>query len=322
VARPAHGRARDVSNGVFGCGTSRLEDARRDDRRWFEVVVDARSGKVLSRSSYAAYAPEGNIYTVAHPDLGSQHIVSFAGAAFDNAGWIAGTTTAGNNANAYEDLNNDDVADYQRQTPPFGDPAYQHYDYTFTNALATSGGTDITTDRNAAVTQAFYWINFLHDYYYTLGFDEASGNFQYKKTAGALADIARGVGVAANERLLRVEEDVRSVTRNTPEESFDCPIAVDLTCRDKRAVAVVYVLGGVGVGHHELLLGLEPDPRSVARHASEGGGEGAAVAVDLRGRVVLRTAVACSGGSHWRSRRDCQQREDDDPSPIPHSHLQ
>ena len=148
------------------------------DRGWFEVVVDARSGKVLSRRSYAAYAPEGNVYTVAHPDLGSQHIVSFVGAAFDNAGWVSGTTTAGNNANVYEDLNNDDVAEYQPQTPPLGDPAYQHFDYTFTNALATSAGTDITTDRNAAVTQAFYWINFLHDYYYGLGFDEQAGNFQ------------------------------------------------------------------------------------------------------------------------------------------------
>jgi Fungalysin metallopeptidase (M36)/Fungalysin/Thermolysin Propeptide Motif len=147
-------------------------------RGWSEMVVDARSGKVLSGHSYAAYGPEGNVYTVAHPDLGSQHIVSFAGAAFDDAGWVAGTTTAGNNADAYEDLNNDDVADYQPQTPPFGDPSYQHFDYTFTNALATSGGTDITTDRNAAVTQAFYWINFLHDYYYGLGFDEAAGNFQ------------------------------------------------------------------------------------------------------------------------------------------------
>ena len=148
------------------------------DRGWFEVVVDARSGKVLSRSSYAAYAPEGNVYTVAHPDLGSQHIVSFAGAAFDNAGWVSGTTTAGNNANVYEDLNNDDVAEYQPQTPPLGDPAYQHFDYTFTNAIATSGGTDATTDRDAALTQAFYWINFLHDYYYGLGFDEPAGNFQ------------------------------------------------------------------------------------------------------------------------------------------------
>ena len=100
------------------------------------------------------------------------------GAAFDNAGWVSGTTTAGNNANVYEDLNNDDVAEYQPQTPPLGDPAYQHFDYTFTNALATSAGTDITTDRNAAVTQAFYWINFLHDYYYGLGFDQQAGNFQ------------------------------------------------------------------------------------------------------------------------------------------------
>ncbi len=34
------------------------------------------------------------------------------------------------------------------------------------------------TDINAAVTNLFYHLNFMHDYLYRLGFDEAAGNFQ------------------------------------------------------------------------------------------------------------------------------------------------
>jgi hypothetical protein len=149
------------------------------DSGWYEIVIDAHSGEPLYRTNYAAYAgPEGNVFTVQNPNLGSQHIVSFAGAPFDNAGWVRDRTTAGNNANVYQDLDNDDSPDYQPQTPPSGDPAYQHFNYTFTDALRTSGGTDVTTDRDAAITQAFYRINFLHDYFYALGFDEPAGNFQ------------------------------------------------------------------------------------------------------------------------------------------------
>ncbi len=148
------------------------------DSGWYEMVVDARSGDLLYRTTYAAHAPEGNVFTVQNPTLGSQQIVSFAGAAFDNAGWVTDRATAGNNANAYTDLNNDDSPDYQTQTPASGDPNYQHFNYPFTDAYVTSGGTDVMTDRDAAITQAFYRINWLHDYFYVLGFDEPARNFQ------------------------------------------------------------------------------------------------------------------------------------------------
>src|SRR5207253_10294109 len=35
-----------------------------------------------------------------------------------------------------------------------------------------------STYRDAAVTQLFYWCNFMHDKLYELGFTEAAGNFQ------------------------------------------------------------------------------------------------------------------------------------------------
>ena len=149
------------------------------DAGWLETLVDARTGRLLFRSDHRSYSgPQGTVFTVQHPDLGGRQVVSFSGAAFDNAGWVTDRATAGNNANAYQDLNNDNVADYQPQTPPFGDPSYQHFDYPFADAFSASGGLDVTTDRDAAVTQMFYRVNFLHDYFYVLGFDEPAGNFQ------------------------------------------------------------------------------------------------------------------------------------------------
>jgi hypothetical protein len=144
-----------------------------------ETVLDARTGRVLYRNDHTAYAgPEGTVFTAQNPDGASRVVVSFAGAPFDNAGWVTDRATAGNNANAYEDANNDDVSDYQPQTPASPDPAYQHFTFPFSDAYATSGGTDIATDRDAAIVQAFYRVNWLHDYFYALGFDEAAGNFQ------------------------------------------------------------------------------------------------------------------------------------------------
>jgi Fungalysin metallopeptidase (M36)/PKD domain len=176
---------------------------------WLDTVVDAQTGRLLYRTDHRAYAsPHGTVFTVQHPDLGAAQVVSFSGAAFDNAGWVTDRATAGNNANAYQDLNNDDVADYQPQTPPFGDPDYQHFDFPFADAFRTSGGVDVTTDRDAAVTQAFYRVNFLHDYFYALGFDEPAGNFQ---------DDNFGRGGIGNDGML-VEVD-NSATGGTAENS-------------------------------------------------------------------------------------------------------
>ena len=179
------------------------------DIGWLDAIVDAQTGRLLYRSDHRAFAsPRGTVFTVQHPDLGAPQTVSFSGAAFDNAGWVTDRVTAGNNANAYQDLNNDNVADYQPQTPPFGDPAYQHFDFPFADAFRASGGVDVTTDRDAAITQAFYRVNFLHDYFYALGFDEPAGNFQ---------DDNFGRGGIGNDGML-VEVD-NSATGGTAENS-------------------------------------------------------------------------------------------------------
>jgi len=179
----------------------------RTDSGWLEVISDARTGRLLYRSNHsAASGPVGNVFTIQHPDLGGRQIVSFAGAPFNNAGWVTDRATAGNNANAYQDLDNDDASDYQPQTPSSGDPDYQHFNFPFADAFRTSMGTDVTTDRDAAITQAFYRINFLHDYFYVLGFDEPAGNFQDDNFGrggigndGMLVEVHNGFNVGTPE---------------------------------------------------------------------------------------------------------------------------
>jgi hypothetical protein len=147
---------------------------------WYETVVDALTGEVLYRRNLYKSAAEGNVYTVQHPGItgAAQQIVPFTGAAFDNNGWVADRRTSGNNVNAYQDTDGNDASDFQPETPASGDAAYQHFDYTFTNAWGTTMGTDITTDQAAVVTQLFYFANVYHDYLYGLGFTEANRNFQ------------------------------------------------------------------------------------------------------------------------------------------------
>ncbi|MCE9610692.1 MAG: M36 family metallopeptidase [Chthoniobacter sp.] len=87
-------------------------------------------------------------------------------------GWIDDgvTETRGNNVDAHLDLNNDNVADTPR--PQGSGLNSRVFDFPLDLTQAPS------TYRDAAVTQLFYWCNWMHDKLYQLGFNEASGNFQ------------------------------------------------------------------------------------------------------------------------------------------------
>ena len=154
-----------------------LTDIEASGTSWYETAVDASTGAVLSRTSrYAHAGPEGTVNQAQHPDA--------AGAAFQvtpftglDGSWVSGTTTSGNNVNAYLDRNDDDANnEYQPNA------ADQHFNYTFTDAWRTTANSGsaaaLDADRDAIITQLFYYTNVMHDWLYTHGFDEASGNFQ------------------------------------------------------------------------------------------------------------------------------------------------
>lgn len=151
-------------------------DVELSGESWFGTVIDAQTGAVLEQESrYAHAGPEGNVYREQHPDIpgAAQQITPFSGI---HGSWVSGTTTSGNNVNAYRDRNNDNVNEYQPSDPG------AHFDYTFTDAWRTTADTEsaaaLDADQDAAITQLFYYVNDLHDWLYLHGFDEPSGNFQ------------------------------------------------------------------------------------------------------------------------------------------------
>ena len=153
----------------------------------YESIVDADSGALLRRRNLVKSHAVGTVFTAQHPGIAgaTRTIESFAGAAFDDDGWVTDRRTSGNNVNAYQDADGDNASDFQPETPASGDGEYQHFNYPWVNAwgLGTAGNSftpevDVTTDQAAVVTQMFYYTNKFHDYFYGLGFTEDERNFQ------------------------------------------------------------------------------------------------------------------------------------------------
>ncbi len=76
------------------------------------------------------------------------------------------TITRGNNVHAF------DAGDNQGFSPDGG------ADLVFNFPIGNVDGDDPDSYEAASITQAFYWINVLHDVLYVHGFDEAAGNYQ------------------------------------------------------------------------------------------------------------------------------------------------
>jgi large repetitive protein len=92
-----------------------------------------------------------------------------------NDPWLpsGSTTTVGNNVDAYADLASPDgfgTGDYRASTTSSG-----VFDRTYDTARPPN---DSQGQILAATTQLFFDVNFLHDWFYDPGFDEASGNAQ------------------------------------------------------------------------------------------------------------------------------------------------
>jgi len=92
-----------------------------------------------------------------------------------NDPWLApgATETLGNNVDAYVDIASPDgfsAGDLRASTTSPGT-----FDRTYDTALPPDAS---AAQRMAAVTQLFYVNNYLHDWFYDVGFDEAAGNAQ------------------------------------------------------------------------------------------------------------------------------------------------
>lgn len=175
---------------------------------YYSYVIGAKSGQLLFRHnltndatafSYrvwaettAPYLPypgpqgrNGTPHPTGNPDgyqgpFVAPNLVSLVnalapGSVAENDPWLpdAATVTTGNNVDAYADLSSPDgfnTGDLRPTTT-----SAHAFDRTYdTNQDPQSNQTQM----QAAVTQLFYMNNWLHDWYYDNGFDEAAGNAQ------------------------------------------------------------------------------------------------------------------------------------------------
>jgi extracellular elastinolytic metalloproteinase len=107
-----------------------------------------------------------------HPAATPQTTVAGPGAGNNESplGWVTGNTTTGNNVDAYLDRDFNNIADTNSR--PISSTRDFIYPFSPTSDPTTAG------NQQLAVANLFYLTNFLHDFLYRHGFDEAAGNFQ------------------------------------------------------------------------------------------------------------------------------------------------
>ncbi|MCG8465311.1 MAG: M36 family metallopeptidase, partial [Xanthomonadales bacterium] len=145
---------------------------------WWQCWIDAETGALLNQVNWTQ---EASYHVYPEPlesplDGNTQLIDDAADTLASPFGWhdtdgnpgAEFTDTRGNNVMAQEDT--DDSNDGGRR-PDGG------VDLIFDFPLDLSAQ-DPTQYENFAITNLFYWNNYIHDVLYHVGFDEASGNFQ------------------------------------------------------------------------------------------------------------------------------------------------
>ncbi|MBI1191254.1 MAG: hypothetical protein GC200_11310 [Tepidisphaera sp.] len=164
----------------------------------YEVIVDAGSGQMLYRLddlvwdttqpvTYRVYTsdspspaspgtptPSGMQFPFVPRDLVTVQPADIS--AIDSNGWIpdGGTQTVGNNVDAYLDAANDNTASPADRATS----ATRVFDFALPTGADNAPTAAPSTYRDASITQLFYLCNLYHDHLWTLGFNEAAGNFQ------------------------------------------------------------------------------------------------------------------------------------------------
>jgi large repetitive protein len=209
------------------------EDTKTPRELYYSYVVSAADGRVLARNdltseqafTYRKWAdptsfipfdgpqgPNASPHPTGNPDFYSppyaaQNLITLQNYPFSqNDPWLpAGATeTSGNNADAYADLSAPDgfnAGDLRANVTAPG-----VFDRSFNQGLPRTDG----EQRQMAVTQLFYDVNFLHDWFYDSGFNEASGNAQFDNF---------GRGGLGNDRIRAEAQDYsgrNNANMNTP----------------------------------------------------------------------------------------------------------
>jgi hypothetical protein len=146
------------------------------------ILLDARTGEALRRDALTLSfaAPMARVFTKENPQISDREMVQMSGdTTASPQGWVSADRTEGNNARVYF---NPDLS---------GGNTVQAIAGAFDFALDLSRSPLDSSD--ASATNLFYWVNFAHDRFYTLGFNEAARNFQTQNfgKSGAANDAVR-----------------------------------------------------------------------------------------------------------------------------------
>lgn len=173
---------------------------------WY-LHVDALDGSLINKHNlvyelnrYRAYPhnSESPISTESPADLGHDLVEELGDAVASPLGWVAGTTTTGNNVVAVEDRDDNDTGGFQPMG--IGAPGSLVFDFAHDDlrnpceqpaplgSVASSPVNleacdphqplDHNSNLEASIVNLFYWNNVIHDVMVHYGFTEGAGNFQ------------------------------------------------------------------------------------------------------------------------------------------------
>ncbi|GAA3986208.1 T9SS-dependent M36 family metallopeptidase [Hymenobacter antarcticus] len=155
--------------------------------------------------------------------------------------------TRGNNVAAYDDSPSTASGNgnlLSNTNSPDGTAALD-FDFPFSQPAGPKASS------SAAITNLFYWNNMLHDVMMSKGFDEASGNFQYRNTGtqGLGGDFVRAEsqdGSGRNNANMSTPVDGQSGRMQM--YLFDNPVRPTFTISSPAGLAGVYTIGTAGFG--------------------------------------------------------------------------
>lgn len=136
-----------------------------------------------------------------------------------NDPWLTSTTTQGNNVSAYVDRDVPDGLSFNTADHVASESSTDTFDYSYNFSM------DPNTDQNlqnAAIVQAFYISNFMHDFMYDSGFNEKAGN-------GQVNNYGRG-GQQGDPVLVEIQdyEDRNNANMSTPSDGSSAKMQVFL----------------------------------------------------------------------------------------------
>ena len=155
----------------------------------YEVIVEAGTDRILARNSTTFYqrpvskalvftgdSPQANpnpgVRVAGPPPMVNRVLVPLEGdPKASPEGWVSGTSTVGNNTIAGQ---NSLARDYLKEPRTASLNAQGEFSFP----LELSAASNPFDYYEASTTNLFYWVNRAHDFFHSIGLDEAAGSFQ------------------------------------------------------------------------------------------------------------------------------------------------